>query len=190
MTCEALRWRDFQFLDQKTDLTVLGFGFARTNMIHSMAARFLNPVTNQIAGFLTEIGLEVCAGEIPGQTFLPGIHVTRGALVIDEATLAHPGDLLHEAGHLAVTSAARRNSIDGDTGEDGGEEMAAIAWSYAAAVHLGLPPGELFHAAGYRGDSASLIENFEAGRYVGVSLLKWIGLTSDAYPEMTRWLRD
>ena len=159
-------------------------------MLHIMATLFLDPVTNQIAGFLNEIGLLVCLGGVPSQTFLPGIHIARGVMVVDEAKLTYPGDLLHEAGHLAVTPAAQRNSLDGDSGENGGEEMAAIAWSYAAAVHLGLPPDVVFHDAGYRGGSRSLIENFGAGRYIGVPFLKWIGLTSDAYPEMTRWLRD
>jgi hypothetical protein len=151
---------------------------------------FLNPVTNQIASFLNQIGLPVCAGEIPDRTILPGIHVANGGLIVDEARLAYPGDLLHEAGHLAVAPAARRNSLEGDTGESGGEEMAAIAWSYAAAVHLGLSPNVVFHAAGYRGGSRAIIENFSAGRYIGVPFLKWIGLTGEAYPQMIRWLRD
>jgi hypothetical protein len=154
-----------------------------------MAVEFLNPIANRIAGFLDEIGLPVCAGEIPDRTFLPGIHVAYGVLVVDEARLAYPGDLLHEAGHLAVALSARRNSLDGDTGDDGGEEMAAIAWSYAAALHLGLPPDVVFHQAGYGGGSRALIENFGSGRCVGVPFLKWIGLTGEAYPEMTRWLR-
>ena len=68
--------------------------------------------------------------------------------------------------------------------------MAAIAWSYAAALHLNLAPEVVFHAAGYRGGSRSMIENFSAGRYIGVPFLKWIGLTGDNYPAMTRWLRD
>ena len=155
-----------------------------------MDVTFLNPLTNRIIEFLRETGLQVRAGELPERTFLPGIHVVCGALVIDEARLAYPGDLLHEAGHLAVTPAALRDSIDGDAGDYGGEEMAAIAWSYAAALHIGLSPDVVFHAAGYRGGSSSLIDNFGAGRYVGVPFLKWIGLTDDSYPAMTRWLRE
>jgi len=155
-----------------------------------MASGFLNPVTNQIAIFLNGIGLRVGAGQIPDRTILPGIHVAHGGLIVDESRLAYPGDLLHEAGHLAVNPAARRNSLEGDTGESGGEEMAAIAWSYAASVHLGLSPDVVFHAAGYRGGSQTIIENFSAGRYFGVPFLKWIGLTGDAFPEMIRWLRE
>lgn len=155
-----------------------------------MVVKFLNPIADLIADFLIEIGLQVRAGAVPDLTFLPGIHVANGVLIVDEARLTYPGDLLHEAGHLAVTPATQRNSVDGDTGENGGEEMAAIAWSYAASVHLGLVPEVVFHAAGYRGGSRSLIENFSAGRYIGVPFLKWIGLTGDNYPAMARWLRD
>ena len=105
-----------------------------------MSGEFLNPVADRIAGFLNGIGLPVCVGEIPEQTILPGVQVACGGLIVDESRLAYPGDLLHEAGHLAVIPAAQRNSLAGDTGESGGEEMAAIAWSYAAALHLGLSP--------------------------------------------------
>lgn len=192
MTCEAPSARKTRFSAGRMKLIVLGLRFWRTNMeiTSTMVVKFVNPLTDRIAGFLNEIGLTVRAGEIPERTFLPGIHVARGVLVVEESRLAYPGDLLHEAGHLAVTPAALRDSIDGDAGDYGGEEMAAIAWSYAAAVYLGLSPDVVFHAAGYRGGASNLIENFGAGRYIGVPFLKWIGLTDDAYPAMTRWLRD
>ena len=67
---------------------------------------FQNPLTQRIAEFLRSIGLPVRAGAIPDATFLPGIHMERGGLVADEARLCYPGDLLHEAGHLAVMTAA------------------------------------------------------------------------------------
>jgi hypothetical protein len=155
-----------------------------------MTGEFRSPVTNRIAGFLREIGLEVCAGEIPEQTFLPGLHISGGILTVNEDRLAYPGDLLHEAGHLAVTPTNLRNAVNGNVGDDGGEEMAAIGWSYAAALHLGLGPEVVFHDAGYRGGASNLIENFSFGRYIGVPLLKWHGLTDAAYPAMIRWLRE
>lgn len=78
--------------------------------------------------------------------------------------------------------------------------MGAIAWSYAAALHLGLAPEIVFHAAGYRGGAESLCENFAAGRTVGVPILEWLGLAAgaklavergvEAYPAMLRWLRE
>ena len=85
-------------------------------------------------------------------------------------------------------------------GDDGGYEMGAMAWSYAAAIHLGISPSVVFHDAGYRGEARTLVENFGAGRYLGVPMLEWLGLTAtgknakalgvQSYPKMLRWLRD
>ena len=36
-------------------------------------------------------------------------------------------------------------------GDDVGMEMGAIAWSYAAAMHLGVAPSVLFHDVGLSG---------------------------------------
>ena len=161
---------------------------------------FAEPVTNTIATFLTEIGLTVRAGEISGRTFVTGVQIDHGALLIDEAKLAYPGDMLHEAGHLAVMLPGRRQRAHIDVGKKASEEMAAIAWSYAALVHLKLDPSIVFHPAGYRGGSQALIDNFNEGRYLAVSMLQWLGLTVDEkrgrelaiapYPAMLKWLRD
>lgn len=104
-----------------------------------------------IVGFLRRIGLVVDERTLAGPTFLPGIRVERGGLVFDPYRLAHPGDLLHEAGHLAVVPPGQRAAMDGAIDADPGEEMAAIAWSWAAAQDLGLAPEALFHADGYKG---------------------------------------
>ena len=84
-------------------------------------------------------------------------------------------------------------------GDDGGDELGAIAWSYAAALHLRLDPSVVFHEHGYHGGSQSILENFAAGRYIGIPTLQWRGLTLDEkkaralgvkpYPHMLRWLR-
>jgi len=159
---------------------------------------FSDPVTVRIVAFLREIGVEVRVAEISEETILPGISVDHGTILVDEFRLTYPGDLLHEAGHVAVTPAERRKRLDGDVGKKASEEMMAIAWSYAAAVHLGLDLRILFHAGGYKGWSEALIENFTQGRYFGVPMLQWIGLTADEkqarhlsiapYPTMIRWL--
>ena len=117
---------------------------------------------------------------------------------MDPERLLYPGDLLHEAGHLAVMLPAQRAVTGSNVGADMGDEIAAQTWSYAAAVHLGLPPEVVFHPAGYKGSADKLIEVFSEGR-VGVPLLQWMGLTLDAkraaaesmapYPHMIRWLR-
>jgi hypothetical protein len=134
----------------------------------------LDPGAGKIVRFLREIGLSVQTGEIRGVTVLPGIRIASGGLLIDPARLEYPGDLLHEAGHLAVMPRDRRAAAEDDTGDDGGEELAAIAWSYAATLYLGLPPSVLFHEHGYRGGSQSLIENFTSGRFVGLPMLQWL----------------
>jgi hypothetical protein len=144
-----------------------------------------------IAGFFAEIGLPFQFAELPGPTFLPGVAIQRGVLTIDREKLLYPGDLLHEAGHLAVLPPAERTEADGDVGPDGGMEMAAIAWSYAAALHLGMPVEVVFHDEGYLGGAANLRQNFAQRRYIGVPLLAWMGLTiGDRFPAMDRWLRS
>jgi hypothetical protein len=156
--------------------------------------------TEKILAFLAEIGIPVIRTDIRQQTFMPGILADRGAIVVDESKLLYSGDLLHEAGHLAVIPREKRERIQGNVGKDRGEEMMAIAWSYAATVHLGLEPSVVFHQGGYRGWSKAFIENFTQGRYIGVPLLQWIGLTADnkrakemgvePYPKMIKWVLD
>jgi hypothetical protein len=160
----------------------------------------INALTASITAFLRAIGLDVRPGSTPEGTFLPGIWIERGAIIFDETRLRFPGDLLHEAGHLAVAAPSRRPTITGNVGADPAEEMMAIAWSYAAAVHLQLDPAVVFHNEGYRGGSASLIENFQQGRWFGVPMLEWLGMAYDSarapdyqvepYPHMVHWLRN
>lgn len=154
----------------------------------------------QIVAFLHAIGIAVQFEPLTTETFLPGITIRQGALVIDPAQLKYPGDLLHEAGHPAVVPAARRRDLKWNVGKSAGEELMAIAWSYAAAAHLNLDPAVVFHPHGYRGGGQTLIDNFRQGRHIGVPTLQWIGLTYERkqavaanvppYPHMIKWLRD
>jgi hypothetical protein len=116
-------------------------------------------------------------------------------LVIDQQQLLYPGDVLHEAGHIAVTTAAERPLLSGNITENNpekeGEELAVLLWTYAACQALGLPAEVVFHPAGYKGQSEWLITNFEQGNYIGLPLLAWMGLTtSNTFPAMKRWLRE
>lgn len=161
--------------------------------------RYANPLTSTMAGFLASIGLETAPVALPEAGFLDGLMISHGMLLIDEARLAYPGDLLHEAGHLAVVTGAQRTLLCGSAGSDPGEEMAAIAWSYAAALYLGIDPAVVFHPSGYSGGSQAILLNFSQGRYFGVPMLEWLGLTADkktaallqvsGYPHMLKWLR-
>ena len=152
----------------------------------------------RILEFLERIGIAVSFEPVSDVSFLPALRVRGGTLVIDPERLQWVGDLLHEAGHIAVTDPALRPRLDAVSG-DPGEEMAAIAWSYAAAVEIGLDPAVLFHPAGYRGGAQAMIDNFTAGRGVGIPMLAWFGMSAEPhraaadgmrpYPHMTRWLR-
>jgi hypothetical protein len=155
-------------------------------------------ILSRILAFLREIGLEVREEPLSEPTVLPGVTVARGGLVFDRARLAHPGDLLHEAGHLAVLPADERATRDGALDDGGGAEMAAIAWSFAAAVFLRLPGEVVFHPEGYKGGSTALLKAFKDVCGVGVPVLEWRGLTDfqrpgsqaspTRFPAMKRWL--
>ena len=158
---------------------------------------FADTLTERLAGFVRGIGIDVRAAPLVEKTFLPGLEISHGALLVDEARLSHPGDILHEAGHLAVTDPAERNLPA--LSPTPGDELTAIAWSYAALRHLDLDPAIVFHPDGYKGGAASIIENFTAGRYFGVPLLQLYGMSCEPhqaaakgvapYPHMLRWLR-
>jgi hypothetical protein len=145
--------------------------------------------------FLTEIGIETRETTLPEDTFLPGLLIDHGQLLIDPARLLHPGDVLHEAGHLAVTAAAERPDLHGNITENkpekDGEELAAMLWSYAACQELGLPAEVVFHPQGYKGQSDWLLNSYRQGSYIGLPLLVWMGLTTtETFPRLTRWLRE
>lgn len=150
-----------------------------------------------ILDFFREIKLPFELTQLGNDTFMPGMTIARGALLIDAEKLLHPGDLLHEAGHIAVTPEELRPHLNGDVkmaGHRGGEEMAAIAWSWAALRHIGLAPEVVFHPQGYRGGSQSLIEAFTSSTGFGHPLLRaWLMCgppeQRQGYPKMNRWLR-
>lgn len=146
-------------------------------------------ITVPIVGFLNRIGIETRAGEVPGDTFVPGIEVRNGTLIYDEAKLKYPGDLLHEAGHLAVMKPEERAKANETVDTGPGEEMAAIAWSYAAALHINIDPKIVFHSDGYKGESQSILDNFANRHYFGVPLLD-LWKMAEKYPRMAKWLRD
>ena len=145
------------------------------------------PDVARITAFLERIGIPVLSEPV-ANTLLPGATVRRGALVFDPASLPWPGDLLHEAGHIAVTDPELR-ACQEEVSEDPAEEMAAMAWSYAAAIEIGLDPACIFHDGGYKGGGGSYLSSYTGGgEGIGVPMLRWFGMTTD-FPAMTRWLR-
>jgi len=162
-----------------------------------------NDEVKKVVFFLKEIGIEIIEKELE-ETFLPGLELGPNCIYIDYDKLLYPGDILHEAGHLAVTIPSERKLV-GSTqiSKDWptqGDEAAAILWSYAVLHHLQLPPEFVFHPNGYKGDSEWFISNFKSGIYMGLPLLEWMGLclgkekaekeNKSPFPAMQKWLRE
>lgn len=154
--------------------------------------------------FLQGIGIIIREVKLPATGFLPGLSIDKGSILIDREALKYPGDILHEAGHISIVPAAERKMLNADTigkrESHQAEEMMAIAWSYAACVHIGLDPYFVFHDDGYKGGGSYIADNFKEKNYFGLPMLQWIGLTADEknaatlqvkpYPHMLKWLRD
>jgi hypothetical protein len=161
----------------------------------------MNEITAKILCFLQEIGLVYHLEKIEETTLLPGIQLRNGTLIIDIEKLLYPGDILHEAGHLACMPSDIRRTMSGDL-EDidlhRGGEMMAIAWSYAASRYLNINPAIVFHEHGYRNASQSIIDNFNNEYTFGVPLLQWsemcydnknaVLLNTKPFPEMITWM--
>jgi hypothetical protein len=150
---------------------------------------------DRMLGFLASLGLAVRETPFEKTGFLPGLLIENGELLLDRARLRYPGDVLHEAGHIAVTVAAERPLLGANVTENHpekeGEELAVLLWTYAACRHLGIPPAVVFHPEGYKGQSKWLLDTFTNGQYLGLPLLVWMELTTtEDFPAMTRWLRE
>lgn len=183
-----------------------------------------------IVSFLRGIGIGVEFGEGARNGFLPGVNIQGGVIHVDPETLVGPGDLLHEAGHIAILPrrfhAQLGRDLDADTraaiaAEAGpaipddlilarplqqGEAMAQ-AWSYAAALHIGVPLPCVFFPGSYKVDSYEGIHPIqrwlESGTHHGPNGLAAVGMTGFSgifafmgdnglppFPRMTRWVQD
>jgi len=153
--------------------------------------------------FLNNIGIPVSFRKIESGCFLPGLLIEQGGIVIDNEALLYPGDILHEAGHIAVVPAGRRSLLNQqaivESKERETEEMMAIAWSYAACIHLSIDPFFVFHEEGYRGGRDFITDSCRDKNYIGLAMLENIGMTVNekkakrsnhlVYPHMIKWLR-
>ncbi|TDE28230.1 hypothetical protein E0I61_11890 [Flavobacterium ranwuense] len=160
--------------------------------------------TTRVLQFLEKIGIQIIEKELDSTTFLPGLALATHGIYVDFEKLKNPGDLLHEAGHLAVTDGESRKMIDTNINNEEwptqGEEIAAILWSYAALTYLNLDPSFVFHSNGYKGNSEWFISNFTNANYIGLPFLEWAGLAlgdkrahlegKEAFPVMQKWIRD
>lgn len=157
-----------------------------------------------IFAFIAGIGLPIRETPLSEGTFLPGVELREGGILVDPQRLQWPGDLLHEAGHLAVLPSRVRHIAEEDQPNAvdvaHAGELEAMAWAYAAAHALEIPVEVLIHEGGYHGRSRELLQMYAFGVYPGLKGLCDAGLaaapgfTPDCgevrYPRMLKWLRD
>jgi hypothetical protein len=169
------------------------------NELHLHTASFEKSIS-----FLQSLGIPVHFLPLPDDCFLPGISIINGEIIVDMEKLKYPGDILHEAGHIAIVPQAERHLLNAESiaarEQREAEEMMAIAWSYAACVHLGIDASFVFHDSGYKNGGSNIAENFRQGHYFGVPMLQWVGMTYERtdnsesnraiYPAMHKWMRD
>jgi len=156
-----------------------------------------------MARFLASIGIEMRSGTVEVETLFSGSLIQDGSLIIEEPILVAPGDALHEAAHIALSPSERRANVSGFLNDaDDGEELAAIAWCWAALVKLEIAPEDIFHPTAYKrgADSQTIIDAARRGVYIGLPLLQHWGMTFDEknalergvepFPHMVKWVRD
>lgn len=158
---------------------------------------------NTFLPFLDTIGITYSLEAISEDTFLPGLKLRKGILVIDTDKLLYPGDVLHEAGHLACVPPDMRQTLS-DTIENNdmnaATEMMAIAWSYAACLYLNVDPHVVFHENGYKGGGRDLVYGYQNGSIMGVPMLQLYGMCYDydmaaqhntmPFPHMQKWVSE
>lgn len=158
-----------------------------------LSAEYFDPIVT----FLREIGLPVQVGPFGAEGFLPGVTIMDGVLRVDPDHLYVSGDLLHEAGHMAIVPARLRGQLGTNLEESLRErlkgdddplarlalqhtETMAIAWSCAALQALNLPPEVIFFAGGYRMEPEQqqrFLSLLDSGNYFGIAHLAQAGLT-------------
>lgn len=175
---------------------------------------------------LRRLGLSVEeAPELHPQTFMDGVWLDKGTLFVHSS--AHPGNILHEAGHLATVprrlfpfleprdfiGKAMQQAITEclDLPECQMEpdhplvhailqmsDPEATAWSYAAAVELGVDPTSPFmrpelpaNQQPYDGEGEMIYEMVRCGRYAGIHGLQAAGMCRvREWPKMRKWVQD
>jgi hypothetical protein len=177
-------------------------------------------VFDDIELFLNALGFTLRrVNRLDDQAAVPGIFIVGMTLLIEMEALASPGDILHEAGHVAITPELFRPYLRGDVEasikdrakayfdthpfmvNDVEEDMVmrgllqageseAQAWSYAAAVAAEVDPAVVFHANAYDGEGESLITMLSMAQHMGVHGLMAAKMTTKrTYPQMIRWLQ-
>jgi hypothetical protein len=177
-----------------------------------------------LRAFLSTIGLRVRVSR-GACGFIDGVRIERGTVLVDpDASISN---LLHEAAHLAVMPARWRDVCGPDVDETIGRmhelerdllldapdsptaramlqcgEAEAIAWSWAAGVHLGFAHETIVEDTDFGGEGKELRMGLALEYHFGVHGLQAAGFCSvragalaelrglPAYPRLKRWLQD
>ncbi|QJE73771.1 hypothetical protein HHL28_12305 [Aerophototrophica crusticola] len=179
--------------------------------------------------FLRGIGMAVEVGaEGAADGFLPGINIHGGVIHVDPETLVGSGDLLHEAGHIAIVPRRFWPRLNKDLHADmlaafaaepgptpdpaiaeatSNDEVMAQAWSYAAALAMGVSPESIFFPGSYRvgpyEGTHPMLAWLERGTHLGPLALARAGMAGypalfsfmghnglAPFPTMARWVQE
>ncbi|MGY3581777.1 hypothetical protein ACVIGB_000152 [Bradyrhizobium sp. USDA 4341] len=174
---------------------------------------------DKAASFLEAIGISVRI-EQGARGFLNQLRIEGSGLVVENNDSEIVGDMLHEAGHIAVIPSLFRGQLTADVDDvapimaqyvkdnpncmawpedpiaraimQSGEQE-AIAWSYAAAHHIGIDT-RLPFAQGFDGNGQEIHDMLAIGCHLGIHGLFHAGMTQlprqvHGYPKMKRWMQ-
>jgi hypothetical protein len=146
--------------------------------------------------------------------FVPGIRIEQGVILVDRG--AKPGDLLHEAAHLAIMPSSFRSKASTNLhqafksmmdclNEHDPESAIAIAimqcgdteataWSWAAGKACGIPDELIITDSSYDGVGAEIRTMLSLKGYLGINGLSRAGFCrvrgDNAFPHMNKWMQD
>ena len=109
---------------------------------------FADPLTERLVAFVRGIGIDVRTATLPEKTILPGLDIRHGAILVDEARMTHPGDILHEAGidelpHEDIAHSVNVHNIARREVSDGFPQLGRAVLIRAAIVNFALGPDNL-----------------------------------------------
>ena len=170
----------------------------------------------KVTAFLCAIGIQCQHGKV-GRSFINNVRIHAGALVINSKSTV--GDILHEAGHVAIVPESLRHHAQGDLS---GLERAiskamdkvtyeqwerddpaakallqigdpeATAWAWAAGKHLDLPEHLIIQDDHYDGEGATIRFMLSHKQYAGINGMVTSRMLAriGAYPDLQRWTQQ
>ncbi|MBP6303963.1 MAG: hypothetical protein KBG24_06515 [Bacteroidia bacterium] len=153
---------------------------------------FTNVDTQTMVNFIVSVGIQARKAQLSEGLPIPGISVENGVLLVDEDNLLYPGDLLYQAGRIAILPENERSQYmgkdDPNKDKEATEGMVAMCWAWAALTHLQLSPEIVFHNNGYKGQSLQIIHGYQSGAYMGLPMLQLYDMAYEPHQAIARGL--